>query len=480
MREYTKTPQTHPHTLGNNPKAYNQAPTNVILQRYNARSIQLYATDDDEELLQGKFENTTQFMGFDEDEETLQGKFDTAQREFNSSFLPPRSSFNNDSSLLTSNSSLKKDSSFLPPRSSFNRTGLPDNLKTGIENLSGYSMDDVKVHYNSSKPAQLQALAYTQGTDIHVAPGQEKHLPHEAWHVVQQKQGRVQPTMQLQSVNVNDNERLEKEADKMGQNCLQYTIQQKRRGGIISPSQNDIVQRLQLIACEKNSFEDDLTVLNNIVFAKNINKQKGIDNEKVCSLFDDYNENDIEDNEIVFVHGHGVPGFFRDCEVTDGELLSYESAAAIIINKLKIGKNEKKIAIRMLSCEGALSCIYNKKTYEGFTEYFRKNIIKGVKVISNKDSTYSYGTSGKSYSKANEEEHSKWQTYWEKITTEKEEKAKKKIDELKNQSQSKDDYYTKVLDSMLSLYPFDFFDKYIDDGVNKDAIKEVEYDEYES
>ncbi len=50
-------------------------------------------------------------------------------------------------------------------------TGLPDNLKAGIERLSGLSMDDVKVHYNSSKPAPLQALAYTQGTDIHVGPG---------------------------------------------------------------------------------------------------------------------------------------------------------------------------------------------------------------------------------------------------------------------------------------------------------------------
>ncbi len=78
-----------------------------------------------------------------------------------------------------------------------NHTGLPDNLKSGVENLSGQNMDDVKVHYNSDKPATLQAHAYAQGTDIHVAPGQEKHLPHEAWHVVQQKQGRVQPTKQL-------------------------------------------------------------------------------------------------------------------------------------------------------------------------------------------------------------------------------------------------------------------------------------------
>ncbi|MBQ0733527.1 DUF4157 domain-containing protein [Aquimarina celericrescens] len=103
-----------------------------------------------------------------------------------------------------------------------NNTGLPDNLKSGIENLSGYSMDDVKVHYNSSKPAQLQAHAYAQGTDIHLAPGQEKHLPHEAWHVVQQKQGRVKPTKQLKSkVNINDDAGLEKEADVMGAKSIQ-------------------------------------------------------------------------------------------------------------------------------------------------------------------------------------------------------------------------------------------------------------------
>ncbi|HAA17208.1 MAG TPA: hypothetical protein DCE41_38045, partial [Cytophagales bacterium] len=74
-------------------------------------------------------------------------------------------------------------------------TGLPGSLKSGIESLSGLAMDDVSVHHNSDKPAQLQAHAYAQGTDIHLAPGQEQHLPHEAWHVVQQKQGRVQPTV---------------------------------------------------------------------------------------------------------------------------------------------------------------------------------------------------------------------------------------------------------------------------------------------
>ncbi len=89
--------------------------------------------------------------------------------------------------------------------------GLPESLKEGIENLSGYSMDDVNVHYNSPRPAQLQALAYTQGPDINIAPGQEKHLPHEAWHVVQQKQGRVKPTMQMKGVNPKDEVVLEHE-----------------------------------------------------------------------------------------------------------------------------------------------------------------------------------------------------------------------------------------------------------------------------
>jgi len=126
-----------------------------------------------------------------------------------------------------------------------NNTGLPDNLKTGIENLSGYSMDDVKVHYNSDKPALLQAHAYAQGTDIHLASGQEKHLPHEAWHVVQQKQGRVKPTMQMKGmVNVNDDAGLEKEADVMGTKALQFKTNQTH-GTLISTNftGSDLIQK---------------------------------------------------------------------------------------------------------------------------------------------------------------------------------------------------------------------------------------------
>jgi hypothetical protein len=101
-----------------------------------------------------------------------------------------------------------------------NRTGLPDNLKSGMESLSGKSLDHVKVHYNSSKPAAVQAHAYAQGSDIHLASGQEKHLPHELGHVVQQMEGRVKPTTSVGGMAVNDNPSLENEATEMGNRAL--------------------------------------------------------------------------------------------------------------------------------------------------------------------------------------------------------------------------------------------------------------------
>jgi hypothetical protein len=131
-----------------------------------------------------------------EEKELIQAKPQTAQRQPNESDIKPRQ----------------------------NNTGLPDKLKTGIESLSGMSLDHVKVHYNSSQPAQLNALAYAQGSDIHVAPGQEQHLPHEAWHIVQQAQGRVQPTMQMKDgVAINDDAGLEREADVMGGRALAFS-----------------------------------------------------------------------------------------------------------------------------------------------------------------------------------------------------------------------------------------------------------------
>ncbi|MEM7151971.1 MAG: CFI-box-CTERM domain-containing protein [Myxococcota bacterium] len=93
---------------------------------------------------------------------------------------------------------------------------LPIPLQQGIQRLSGVDVSDVQVHYGSGEPARRRTRAHAFGNEIHLGPGQERHLAHEAWHVVQQRQGRVRPTLQRQGVPINNEPGLEREADVMG------------------------------------------------------------------------------------------------------------------------------------------------------------------------------------------------------------------------------------------------------------------------
>ena len=177
------------------------------LERSTGDPVQRIA-EEEEELLQGKFESMQrQAM---EDEELLQGKFTPAQRQAPEEEEPLQGKFSRPLQR-------EQEAASVP-----NQTGMPDNLKSGIESLSGMDVSDVRVHYNSPRPAHLSAHAYAQGSDIHLAAGQEKHLPHEAWHVVQQRQGRVQPTTQMRGEQINDDAGLEQEADVMGEKARQY------------------------------------------------------------------------------------------------------------------------------------------------------------------------------------------------------------------------------------------------------------------
>jgi|GEM_PF-4671605 len=116
-----------------------------------------------------------------------------------------------------------------------NSNGLPEKLKEGVESLSGFDLSEVRVTYNSPKPMQVGAAAYTRGMEIHVSPGQEQSLPHEAWHVVQQAQGRVKPTGQMNGMNINNDPGLEAEASSKGE---QAERQEKSTGGskLIKPN----------------------------------------------------------------------------------------------------------------------------------------------------------------------------------------------------------------------------------------------------
>ena len=93
-----------------------------------------------------------------------------------------------------------------------------------MEQSLGADFSEVSVHQNSPKATSIGAYAYTQGNDVHFAPGQfnpetskgQELLGHELAHVVQQREGRVQPTTQANGLPVNDSEVLESEADQLG------------------------------------------------------------------------------------------------------------------------------------------------------------------------------------------------------------------------------------------------------------------------
>lgn len=176
-----------------------------------AAPLQRQGALEEEEPLQGKFESIQRQQDGVEEEELMQGKFESMQRQGDG--------LEEEEPLQGKvESTLQREQQ---PASS-NQTGMPDNLKAGIESLSGQDMSAVRVHYNSSMPRQFNALAYAQGNEIHLESGQEKHLPHEAWHTVQQREGRVEPTLEIKGEKINDDSALEREADVMGARAMQH------------------------------------------------------------------------------------------------------------------------------------------------------------------------------------------------------------------------------------------------------------------
>jgi hypothetical protein len=159
-----------------------------------------------------------------------------------------------------------------PPMQS-SATALPARVREHTEALSGYDMGDVQVHYNSAEPAGMGAHAFARGTDIHIGPGAERHLPHEAWHVVQQKQGRVAPgAAQAQGAPVNEEPALESEADRMGSKIAAWnapgreparsaapgrkvTQFQKKKPGILLPAATEKEQTVAPTAEAKQAGE---------------------------------------------------------------------------------------------------------------------------------------------------------------------------------------------------------------------------------
>ena len=174
-----------------------------VFQNRKGESTQLMEDNRVQSALQAKMVETMQRDAMDEDD-LLQGKF-AVQRDVE-----------DEDELL--------QGKFVAQRQTKNQTGIPDHVIQGMESSFGMDFSSVRVHPDSSKAPEVGALAYTQGTDIHFAPGQFKPdtsagqqlLGHELTHVIQQAEGRVQPTTEVGGMAVNDDLSLEHEADVMG------------------------------------------------------------------------------------------------------------------------------------------------------------------------------------------------------------------------------------------------------------------------
>ncbi|MCB9234973.1 MAG: DUF4157 domain-containing protein [Bacteroidia bacterium] len=130
--------------------------------------------------------------------------------------------------------------SFSPvQRKESSENGLPENVQGKMENSLGSDFSNVNIHENSNSASDMGALAYTQGNDVHFAPGQFKPdtrsgqelIGHELTHVVQQREGNIKPTTEVNGQGVNNDKGLEAEADSMGAKAARGEATQMKSSG---------------------------------------------------------------------------------------------------------------------------------------------------------------------------------------------------------------------------------------------------------
>jgi len=103
--------------------------------------------------------------------------------------------------------------------------GLPANLQTKMEGAFGTSFNELEVKTNSVQAQEIGAHAFAQDNEIHFAPGKydpettggQRLIGHELAHIVQQKQGKVEPNFEGNNLLGNYEPGLENEADRLGQ-----------------------------------------------------------------------------------------------------------------------------------------------------------------------------------------------------------------------------------------------------------------------
>lgn len=110
---------------------------------------------------------------------------------------------------------------------------LPEDVQFQMESSFSQDLSNVKIHKNSRRAKELNAHAFTEGNDVHIADGKynpttnegKALIGHELTHVIQQKSGRVSPTVQFNRIGINTEDHLEKEADTIGERVANGSLQ---------------------------------------------------------------------------------------------------------------------------------------------------------------------------------------------------------------------------------------------------------------
>lgn len=129
-----------------------------------------------------------------------------------------------------------------PEQTAPNLTGIPIQMKLEAEAKTGKSYDSVRVTYHSDVPDQYDAAGITRagpkGPEIFLKSGETRHLKHELVHANQVMSGVVRPTGTVNGIPLNDDLKLEQDAD-MGR-YIQY--------GSTQPGGSALIQRKMSVA----------------------------------------------------------------------------------------------------------------------------------------------------------------------------------------------------------------------------------------
>ncbi len=159
----------------------------------------------------------------------VQSKSDNEQSDLNTQLKQAKRFGHSISQMKSESAQPSKQNQTSQNSSSGSRSSMPAPVKSKMENSFGTNFGDVSIHTDSPQAKSMGALAFTQGSNVHFAPGQynpqsssgQALLGHELTHVVQQRAGRVAAPHQSKGAPINADPSLETEADQIGAKAAQ-------------------------------------------------------------------------------------------------------------------------------------------------------------------------------------------------------------------------------------------------------------------